>query len=148
MPKRERPEPQRRTAVVQQLNVSLTDEDVIALMRQAKQCREQGVPLLTCCIDGFNEDPRDLGDIPEVREFCKRLVRLGYISFLDVATSIRELGNAFNGGITLGAWEVWRMARDALRVGPNEVDINEVLRFLEKDIKYLNTVADDHLSRR
>ena len=43
------PEPLGRTAVVQQLDVRLADEDLVGLMRQAKQCREKGAPSLTCC---------------------------------------------------------------------------------------------------
>jgi hypothetical protein len=74
-------------------------------MRQAKEFWDRAGDKVTCTFDGYGDDPRDLADIPEAREFCKRLVGLGYISFLDVTTSMRGLP-AFDRAITLGAWEV------------------------------------------
>ncbi|HJT77718.1 MAG TPA: hypothetical protein VJ739_11000, partial [Gemmataceae bacterium] len=80
-------------AFVQQLHTELTDADLIALMRQAKECRDAGSPSVTCQIAGYDEDPRELVDIPEARAFCQRLVALGYVSFLDAFTTVQGGGD-------------------------------------------------------
>jgi hypothetical protein len=135
-----------RAAVVQSLRASLTDPELVALMRQAKRARDAGSPSVTCAIAGYDEDPRELRDIPEAVELCKRLVRLGYLSFLDVATTVREFPT-FNRGTSLGAWEVWRLARHEYEAGTHKVPVAALARFIDKKLAYLNTVADDHLSR-
>jgi hypothetical protein len=135
-----------RTAVVQHLHVGLSDAELVGMMRQARRCRERGAPSVTCAISGYDEDPRELGDIPEVRAFCKRLVGLGYVAFLDVATSIRELPG-FCLGLTLGAWEVWSMARNELQSGRYPLPGVVVREFKDKQLPYLKAVANDHLTR-
>jgi hypothetical protein len=136
----------KKTGFVHELSVGITDAEIIGVMQEAKQLRDGGAMTLTCVIDGFNDDPRELGDIPEARELCRRLVALGYVSFLDVITSAKGFPT-YNGGRTLGAFEVWRIARDEVHeVGLVEIDTTDLLRFVEKDLPYLNTVADDHLT--
>ena len=61
-------------------------------------------------------------------------------------TSVPDLPS-FNRGRFLGAWEVWRLARAEARAGRQEVPLAALQDFIEKQLAYLNTVADDHLSR-
>jgi hypothetical protein len=134
-----------RTAVLQPVDATITDQEIIGLMRHARRARAAGAPTVTCCIGGYDDDPRELGDIPEARELCKRLVRLGYIACLDIATSVREFPT-FNHSITLGAWEVWRIARGEAKVGKSRVPAELLDEFITKELVYLSTVADDHLA--
>jgi hypothetical protein len=133
--------------VIHQLHVGLTDAELIDLMRQAKQCRHDDAPSVTCSISGYDNDSRELADIPEVRALCKRLVDCGYVAFLDPATSIRELPT-FCACMSLGAWEIWRMSRNAMGPSGHQSVPHAVLRdFLARELPRLKAVADDHLSK-
>jgi hypothetical protein len=135
----------KRTAVIHRLNVGLTDQDIVGMMRHARDARAKGAPSVTCCIDDYNDDPREIGEIPEARELCRRLLALGYTSFLDPTTSIPEFPT-FNGCMTLGAFEVWRIARGEMtHAGRQEVTRADLDAFREH-LEYANTVADDHLA--
>jgi hypothetical protein len=78
-----------------ELGIDMTNDEVIAKMRLMKSVRDAGVKNVVCSVSDFNEDPRELYAIPEVRAFCRRLVNLGFISYLDVETGLlaRTLDN-------------------------------------------------------
>jgi hypothetical protein len=135
----------KRTAVIHQLSTDLTDRELVAIMREAKAARDTGAKTVTCCIPGYDDAPRELKAIPEAKELCRRMVSLGYPSFLDVTTTVVG-GKFFNGGVSLGAWEVWRIARGEAEIGTTEITAQALLNFCEKDLCYMNAVADDHLS--
>jgi hypothetical protein len=126
--------------------VGMPDSEIIGLMRDAKDARERGVKLMGCVVHGYNDDPRELHEIPEVQELCRRLVALGFIGFLEPATSLQGLPG-YMGGAVFGAWEVWKLARGELRCGTGGAVSNaEVQRFIEKDMMYAISVAEDHLA--
>jgi hypothetical protein len=135
-----------RTMVVQNLWVGMPDAELVGLIREAKRCRDQGAPTVTCSISGYDEDSRELGDIPEVRTLCKRLVDCGYVAFLDAATSIRGLPT-FCACMSLGAWEVWRMARNEMGPSGRQSVPTAVLDdFLNRELPRLKGVAEKYLA--
>lgn len=89
------------------LGLNETNEELIDHMRRMKMSRElRMVDNIGCCISGFGEDPRELGEIPEVIAFCRRLVNQGFISYLDFSTTadvVKENGMS----LAWGALEVW-----------------------------------------
>lgn len=94
------------------LQVALSNQALIDLMREMARMRQQPrIGSVVCTIDGYDHDPRELGEIPEVRAFCRRLVDQGFISFLEATTSIPELSKVPGGSQAgLGAFEVWALA--------------------------------------
>jgi hypothetical protein len=69
------------------LGLDATNADVVDQMRIMKLGREEGrYKNVFCMIRRFNDDPRELFEVPEVRAFCRRLVNLGFISYLDYST--------------------------------------------------------------
>lgn len=98
-----------------------TNEEIADYMRRMKAARENGVKHVFLTIGGFNDDPRELYQIPEVRAFCRRLVNLGFTSYLDFTTTI--------GGETGYGWamaEVWLCAngrgKTMTSISPEELD--------------------------
>ena len=68
-----------------------------------------------CGVRGFSNNPRELYDIPEVRAFCRRLVTLGFISYLDFSTVFHpDLPSLAKSG--WGAAEVWLCGASGRRV--------------------------------
>jgi hypothetical protein len=93
--------------MIVELGIRATDGDLLEQMRRMKWTREEGrCDNVVCTIRGFASDPRALYDIAEVRAFCRRLVDLGFISYLDVCTGFNpKVPEIAKHG--WGASEVW-----------------------------------------
>lgn len=59
-------------------------------------------------INGYNHDPRELWQIPEVRALCQRVEASGLISLLHLNLDDRL-------EMVLGAWDVYALARGLVR---------------------------------
>ena len=102
-------------------------------------------------IMGYENDPRELGDIPRVRGFCRRLVNLGLLSVLHITTTIAGFAKSpltmaeCNG---LGAFEVWLMAENKMPdpLKPNPMGV-EVLGDFEKALTNSNRMLDRRNSK-
>src|SRR5262249_1634453 len=90
-----------------ELSIDDTDEELIGQMRVMKGARQKNThDHIICAIRGFDDERRELHQIPEVRAFCARLVRLAFISYLDLATTIlADASDVVRKG--WGAAEVW-----------------------------------------
>jgi hypothetical protein len=133
-----------QAVVVHNLKADVTDHEVVELMRHARKAQGDGCPSVTCCVAGYDDDPRDLGEVPEVVGPCRRLLNLGYVSFLTPFTSIPGLPG-FNRGASLGAYEVWAIAKGLRgRAGRREVPAAQLEEFWA-DLRGINAVADRNL---
>tara|TARA_Y100000034_G_scaffold136085_2_gene210722 strand:+ start:1131 stop:1658 length:528 start_codon:yes stop_codon:yes gene_type:complete len=94
------------------LRADMTQERIHACMKEIAPTvirKNQGCVIT---VDGYDNDERELYDIPEVVDLFKRLMAEGFISLLEVSTSIEEMAPEgmpvpFPG---LGALEVWAMS--------------------------------------
>lgn len=109
------------------LELGATNESLAGSMLKMKNLRARAEPLhVICCIGGFEADSRNLWEIPEVRAFCRRLVALGLIYYLDESTLLNpEASFAAKAG--WGALEVWlcsegRLSGDAMALAPADLD--------------------------
>jgi hypothetical protein len=94
----------RRVILHVQLSLDASNDAIVEQMRIMKRGRENGFYTnVVCTIGGFGDDPRELYQIPEARAFCRRLVTIGFISYLDGTTTMFDnpLGEGW------GAAEVW-----------------------------------------
>ena len=98
-----------------ELGIDATNDDILDQMRTMKACREDGIyGHIVCTVRGFSEDMRDLFEIPEFRAFCRRVVNLDFISYLDFTTTFDSTVLA----IAKDAWsaaEVWLCGEGRLR---------------------------------
>lgn len=109
-------ERRQKPVVVIELTLPMSNDVVRNRMTVMKAARERGVENVVCVISGYGDDARELWEIPEVRAFCRRLVALGFISYLDFTTAANPdapptLRAAF------GAAEVWLIAEGRYRAG-------------------------------
>jgi hypothetical protein len=110
------------------------DSQLVAMMKWALDVRASGVKCIRAKIGGYEDDPREVWDIPEARRLCQRLVDLGLIAVLEVSALLaedeklqrdREAGkDVFVGA---GALEVWMLAKGrvksrVLMVTPEDLD--------------------------
>lgn len=123
-----------------ELGIDASNNDIIDQMRIMKRVRTEGpYEFIICAIRGFDDDSRELYEIPEVRAFCRRIVNLGFISYLEFSTSISpNLPETVKKG--WGATEVWLCSEGRLHK-PIEVT-KELLEELKQAIIASNTRAD------
>jgi hypothetical protein len=124
------------------LELSQTNDELMNVMRQCRHYRQQkGKCNVVCTIRGFDHDPREQCEIAEVRAFCRRLVGIGFISWLDTNTSIPAMGGiGMNAG--LGAFEVWAIAEGLMpKPGGAAIPVETLKRFME-DLEKANREAD------
>lgn len=126
--------------MIVELGLDATNDDLREQMRQMKRVREaRALPNVICVLRGFDTDPRQLWQIPEVRAFCVRLVDQGFISYLDPATHLPQCPPWARTGF--GALEVWLIARGMFTGGPLDVGAEHVERF-RGELNLANAVAD------
>jgi hypothetical protein len=125
------------------LGLDATDDDILDQMRIMKRVREEHrYENVFCTIRGFSDDSRELYDIPEVRGYCKRLVDLGFISYLDFSTLFNpETPELAKSG--WGASEVWLCSEGQLK-SRNPLT-RETLNELQQAISESNKRADGAL---
>lgn len=127
------------------LDVSATDEELIDCMRRMKVVREtKTAQHVICSFRGYDNDPREAWAIPEIRALCKRLMLLGFISYLDPSVTLpfKHIADAPDYIKTgFGSLEVWLASENR---GGYEVEIptEELLRFFEETLPKSNAKSD------
>lgn len=93
-----------------------SDDGILAHMRTMKAVREShSWQHVRCSITGYDSDPRELWDIPEVAPLCQRLVDMGFISYLDFGNV--PFMEPVSDNMALGAAEVLLFAAGRMRGG-------------------------------
>ena len=123
-----------------ELGIDASNNDIIDQMRIMKRARQEGLyDNVICTIRGFDDDRRELYDIPEVRAFCRRLVNLAFISYLDfVTTIVADAPEVVKKG--WGAAEVWLCGEGRFSTGA-EWTI-ELIGEIEQAVGESNVKAD------
>ncbi|HYH65580.1 MAG TPA: hypothetical protein VD866_12860 [Urbifossiella sp.] len=105
------------------LHPAESNADILDRMRLAKDARERGTATnIVCVIDTFDDDPREIEDIPEARAFVRRLVALGFPAYLDLIPSADPRLNGALGAAELICMAAGKFPLPAGAVGPAMVD--------------------------
>ena len=129
-----------------ELGIDASNDDILDQMRKMKFCREdRSYSNIVCTVRGFSDDKRHLFEIPEVRAFCRRIVNLGFISYLDFTTTFDSSVPA----IAKDAWgaaEVWLCGEGRLR---SQMPLTEeLLNELQQVVCESNEKADGAIGPR
>lgn len=87
----------------------ITDErirDVIAIYNPFIRCAKRAPGLI---ISGYEDDLRELSEISEVQELCRRLVDSGFIGMVDTGLPNPKIP------LTLGSYIIWKIANGEVR---------------------------------
>jgi hypothetical protein len=141
--------------VLSQLSLKYSDDELIDLMQQFRTVRERdsrkppdAQSFIGVSIDGFNHDRRELGEIPEARAFCRRLLKLGFIADLTPSFMLMP-PKGFEGvpGCPFGAMEIWAMTEGLMgKAGRVEIETAKLLQF-KSVFEHAKEVADSLLAR-
>lgn len=123
----------------------MTDDEI-------KECVQEMIPIcrkrqrgFCLSIGGYDEDPRELWQIPEAVGFMQRLVKLGLISALEVSTTSADLlpkeykTDKLPG---FGALEIWMCATNRMGKGDNDIDL-PTFQLFRRELDAANIVADN-----
>jgi hypothetical protein len=96
------------------------------MMRQGVEFRSAPGTWVLMIIAGYDDDPRELWDIPEVQAFCRRLIKMGMLAALDPAIEFQIDGMPKPGW---GAVDVWLAAHGLIKGHRVELNEKEVARY-------------------
>lgn len=93
-------------------------------------------------INGYEHDSRELWEMPEIKLLTARLVKIGFISLLEVSTHVYSLKYPYEPiyKCSLGAREVWAMSKGILN-SKYIITMNQHALFL-KDLQKSNRACD------
>lgn len=120
--------------MIMNLHTEMGEEEIEEAMKDmAPICKSTKTGFFVC-VDGYENDKRDLWQIPEVASFFKMLIRKGFISFLEVSSSakgVTRLDSSPLGCPGFGALEVWMIANEKMSKGRTDIERVEMLAFSE-----------------
>jgi len=104
------------------LETHQTDEelqDMTYKLRQALLAEGPEPEGFFMTISGYDDDPRELWEIPEAVDLCQRVVKTGLIALLNLSSRVKELmperfQECEGPGPGLGALEVWVFAKEKM----------------------------------
>jgi hypothetical protein len=130
----------RSDVLLVEFHVKDSDNRLLERMQAIKQSRlESGYAHVVCRIGGFDDDPRELSRISEVKRLCRRLIDLGLIAYLDLAGALNP-GAPEAARQGWGAAEVWLCAKDRLK--PNLPITDKLLVELERAVAQASERAE------
>ncbi len=115
------------------VKIALTDTNkfIAETMRKMRTLRHQPRKTsIICLVDGFDDDKRELYQIPEARALFRRLVKLGLISYLEVHVTLPHSDPALSHG--LGALEIWSMSEGIVRSQNQEIPKETFITFFRE----------------
>jgi hypothetical protein len=104
------------------MSVDLTNDGIDAFICQTLPVVLAKDIYWVCAIMGYDQDPRELCEVPEVRAFCERLVNRGFIACLHPSTLFYKKEQPELGGY-LGGLEIWAMSKNMVDVKSKGGDI-------------------------
>jgi hypothetical protein len=90
-------------------------------------------------ISGFDDDSRELWQIPEAIDLCRRIVKTGFIAVLEASSSVEGIRTSDSDPglgilthaafIGLGAFEVWVFSEGRMKSGGVTFSKNDIFEF-------------------
>lgn len=122
------------------VDVKMKDSEIRDMVKTGfEMCHKTGKGGLLS-VDGYNEDPRDLWQIPEVINFAKKLCAMGVCSILELSTYLDPTWESTsNAGRPFGAFELWLLAKEELGQTIQPPRVQELFaRFCDQDLPKSN----------
>ena len=99
---------------VAHISATITDKAIDNLIRMTLPLVMDKDIYWVCAIAGYEDDERELYEVPEVRDFCRRLVEHGFIASLRLSTMYQSDDKRPELKRFLGGMEVWAFAENLL----------------------------------
>jgi len=114
------------------LECTMSDNEICFIIKKLHPILKDDPSMgFTLVIDGYDDDPRELYEIPECVSFFQRLVDIGFISLLEVSTRIEAL-KKISEMPGLGSLEVWLIATGQMKKGNTELSGDTMKKFINE----------------
>jgi hypothetical protein len=125
------------------IGTKVSDRQIDTTIRLYNKPTGKGEEVVLLKIIGYDDDPRELHEIPEVSEFCKRVVNRGMLTILYPSTTFPWSPYPMKKYMGLGAFELWALANGKMDRYFNKevVSPEDVEQFLE-DVATSNALVD------
>lgn len=128
-----------KPAVFYNVAVKMKDSDIRDLVTNGfRACHVTGEGGLLS-FDGYDQDPRDLWQIPEAINFAKKLCAMGVCSVLTISTYLDSTWESkSNTGRPFGAFELWLLAKEELGKTIEQPEVMRLFGEFEIDLDKSN----------
>jgi hypothetical protein len=131
-----------------EIRVSTTDEELVEMMAGMAKALSSATQRrgFVLTVGGYDDDPRELDQIPEVVNLLKRIYSTGLIAFLEGFTMIEKLTNPLYFQVGFGAFEVWHIAKYGPLTTMNSIKLDRIKEFTEEWINH-NAIASSWMAK-
>lgn len=137
--------------MIMNLHVNLSDAEIEEAMKDMAPVCQTTQTGFFVCVDGYEHDQRELWEIPEVKSFFQKLVKCGFISFLEISATAEGL-TRLDKEITsvgfpgFGALEVWMIAKGMMHKGRTDIVQKDLRKFIA-DLDVANVASKEVVSK-
>ena len=122
----------------------MTNDEILDCLQKMSPLVKETQDGFFICVSGYDNDKRELWQIPEVSQFFKRIIKTGFMSLMEVSSSINGIcrldDKILEIGIPgLGAIEMWLISRNELKKEISQEKIKEFFRELMESNKILES---------
>lgn len=96
----------------------------------------------TVMLDGFNDDGRELWEIPEAVAILERMVSTGFISILEPTSHLEGIRSDHCPAMGLGAFEVWAATKNLVGVESRDISQDTLRQFFREVLPQANQQAE------
>lgn len=96
----------------------------------------------TVMLDGYNDDDRELWDIPEAVAVLERMVSTGFISILEPTSHLEGIRSDHCPAMGLGAFEVWAATKNLVGVESRDISQETLRHFFTEVLPQANKRAE------
>lgn len=124
----------------------MTDDELKESIHQMYPMCQKMTEGFTLTISGYDNDPRELWEIPEVIKFCKKLIDLGFPALLKMGGGLDEK-EPMPGHPGFGVLEIWLIATGRIQAKGNydisKADYETALKLvLDSNVKIKKILAE------
>jgi len=120
--------------MIMNIHIGMEDAEIEEAMKDMAPICHATKTGFFICVDGFENDKRELWQIPEVATYFQKLFEKGFVSFLEVSSTAEGLTRLDKDITSLGfpgfgALEVWMIAKHMMGNGRTDIERSEMKRF-------------------
>lgn len=121
----------RKNTLMMLADINMSDEELQATIQKSLPVCKKNKQGFYLSVKGFDDDPREIWEIPEVLKFYRRLKNLGFLSILTTSSHIFPSSQDEPAGF--GAFEIYLFATNQPVDNAGKKEFNVFLKFLREE---------------
>ena len=126
------------------IETDMTNSEIKEAIQYAVAIYNKNKKKFHISISGYDDDQRELYEIPEVVDFCKRLCDIGFIAIAQVSTTCSDLlENDYEENFGLGALEIWMFANDLMGDSISQQNLDLFFKCLKEACQKATVISEE-----